>query len=155
MESKTQIHAEPGKQDLNIIRTFDLPVELLFRAYAEPELVAQWMGTKVIKLESQTHGSYRFKTSDPQGNVAFRAKGVIHEFSPNRKIIRTFEMENAPFGVQLELIEFEALSEDTSRLRIHTIYESQDQRDQLMRLPFAFGLNMAHDRLQDIVQKLK
>src|SRR3979411_2660876 len=100
MEQKTKINAEDGKQDIMITREFDLPLELLFKAYAEPELIEQWMGTKVLKLESKKHGSYQFETTDAQGNVVFKANGVIHEFSPNRKITRTFEMDNASFGVQ-------------------------------------------------------
>ncbi len=155
MELKTKIKAEDGRQDLLITREFDLPVELLFKAYAEPEFVEQWMGTKVLKLESKSHGSYRFETSDAKGNVVFKANGVIHEFSPGKKIIRTFEMENAPFGIQLEIYEFEALTDDTSKLTMHVIYESADKRDQLMQLPFKQGLNMAHNRLQDVMAKLK
>jgi uncharacterized protein YndB with AHSA1/START domain len=113
------------------------------------------MGTKVLKLENKKYGGYQFETSDPQGNVVFRANGTIHEFVPDRKITRTFEMENAPFGVQLEFLEFEQLTDDTSKLRMHVIYESIAQRDQLLQLPFAQGINMAHNRLQDVVSKLK
>src|SRR3982750_471046 len=108
MEKKTKINAEDGKQELVITRDFDLPLELVFKAYEEPELVEQWMGTKVLKLESKKHGSYHFETTDPKGNK-HRFNGVIHEFSPNRKITRTFEMEGTPFGVQLEVLEFESL----------------------------------------------
>ena len=155
MELKTKIDAEDGRQDLVITREFDLPLELLFKAYTEPEIVEQWMGTKVLKLESKKHGSYEFETSDAKGNVVFKANGVIHEFSPNRKITRTFEMDNVPFGVQLEVVEFESITDDTSKLRIHTIYESVAKRDQVLKLPFAQGINMAHNRLQEIVSKLK
>ncbi len=81
--------------------------------------------------------------------------GVIHEFIPNQKITRTFEMENTPFGVQLEFLEFEKLTDDTSKLNMHVIYESVAQRDQMLQLPFAQGINMAHNRLQEIVSKLK
>jgi uncharacterized protein YndB with AHSA1/START domain len=155
MERKTKIHAEDGKQDMVITREFDLPLELLFRANTEPEIVEQWMGTKVLKLESKKQGSWQYETKDGNGNVVFRANGVIHEFVPNRKITRTFEMENTPFGVQLEVCEFERLSDDTSKINIHTIYESVEQRDQVLKLPFAQGINMAHNRLQEIVSKLK
>jgi uncharacterized protein YndB with AHSA1/START domain len=155
MEQKTKVIAEEGKQDLNITREFDLPLELLFKAYAEPEIVGQWMGTKVIKLESNKHGSWQFETTDAKGNAVFRANGVIHEFSPNRKITRTFEMENTPFGVQIEFLEFEKLDDDSSKLNMHVIYETVAQRDQMLKLPFAQGINMAHNRLQDIVNKLK
>ncbi|WP_183572145.1 SRPBCC family protein [Mucilaginibacter sp. X5P1] len=155
MEQKTKVNAEDGKQDLVITREFDLPVELLFKAYTEPEFVEQWMGTKVLKLESKKHGSYQFETSDGKGNVAFKASGVIHEFSPNKKITKTFEMEDMPFGVQLEVYEFERLSAGTSKLSMHVIYESVVQRDQVLKLPFAQGINMAHNRIQDIISKLK
>jgi uncharacterized protein YndB with AHSA1/START domain len=155
MERKTKIHAEDGKNDLQIVREFDLPLELLFKAYEEPEIVEQWMGTKVLKLENKKHGGWAFETSDPQGNVVFKANGTIHEFIPNQKITRTFEMENAPFDVQLEFLEFEKLTDDTSKLTIHAVYRTAELRDQMLKLPFAYGINMAHDRLQEIVNKLK
>jgi uncharacterized protein YndB with AHSA1/START domain len=154
MEPKTKITAEDGKQELVITREFDLPLELLFKAYVEPDIVEQWMGTKVLKLESKKHGGYQFETTDPRGNK-YGFNGVIHEFSPNKKITRTFEMENTPFGVQLEFLEFEKLTDETSRLRIHTVFKSVGHRDQILQLPFARGINMAHNRSQDIVGKLK
>jgi uncharacterized protein YndB with AHSA1/START domain len=159
MERKTTIQAENGKQDLLITRDFDLPVELLFKAYEEPELVAQWMGTKVLKLENKQHGGWQFETTDARNKVVFRANGVIHEFMPNRKITRTFQMENPPtsaqrFEVQLEFLEFEPLTLTTSRLTIHTVYRSVASRDLMMQLPFAKGLNMAHNRLQTIMNQV-
>lgn len=155
MEQKTKVNAEEGKQDLLITREFDLPLELVFRAYTEPEIFEQWMGTKVLKLESKKHGSYRFATSDAKGNVVFQANGVIHEFIPNRKITRTFEMENTPFPVQLEFLEFEQLTESTSRFTMHIIYRTVALRDKMLQMPFAQGLNMAHNQLQTIVSKIK
>lgn len=155
MERKTKINAEDGKQELTIIREFDLPLELLFKAYEDASIVEQWMGTKVLKLENKKHGGYQFETTDPKGNVVFRANGVIHAFIPNQKIVRTFEMENAPFDVQLECLEFERLTDNTSKLSMHVVYRSIALRDQMLQLPFAQGINMAHNRLQEIVSKLK
>ncbi len=154
MQQKTNVTAESGKQDLFITREFDLPVELVFKAYTNPGIVEQWMGTKVLKLECKKHGSWQFETTDAKGNVVFAANGAIHEFSPNHKITRTFEMENAPFGVQLEILVFEKLTEETSKLTIHAIYESVVLRDKMLQLPFAQGINMAHNRLQNILGKV-
>jgi len=155
MEKKTKVNAEDGKQELVITREFDLPLELLFKAYIDPGLVEQWMGTKVLKQESKRHGSYQYETTDAKGKMVFKANGVIHEFSPNRKITRTFEMENTLFGVQLEVYEFEKLTDDTSKLNMHVVYESVAQRDQVLKLPFAQGINIAHNRIEEIVSKLK
>jgi len=155
MELKTKVNAEDGKQELVITREFDLPVELLFKAYEDPEIVEQWMTSKVIKLESKKNGSYQLEKADDKRNVVFQANGVIHEFIHNRKITRTFEMSNTPYGVQLEIYEFEKLSDDTSKLNMHVIYESVEQRDQVLQLPFAQGLNWAHNRIQEVLSKLK
>jgi len=155
MEPKTKVHAEDGRQEVIITRDFDLPVELLFTAYVEPEIIEQWMNTKVLKLENQKYGSWEFQTSDPKGNVVFTANGVYHEFVPNEKITRTFEMDNMSLGAQLEFLEFQQLSDVTSRLTMHVVYKSVAVRDQLMQLPFRQGINMAHNKLQEIVNKLK
>jgi hypothetical protein len=64
-------------------------------------------------------------------------------------------MNNAPFGVQLEFLGFEKTGEDSSRLTMHIVYESPAHRDQMLKLPFAQGINMAHNRLQEILTKLK
>ena len=154
MEQKTNVHAEDGKQELVITRDFDLPLELLFKAYEEPELFEQWMGTKVLKMENKKHGSYAFETSY-DGNVVFSANGTIHEFIKNQKIVRTFEMEDSPFPVQLEYLEFEKLNEDKSRLTMHIVFRSVEFRNQLLQMPFAQGINMAHNKLQETAEKLK
>lgn len=152
MEHKTKINFVEGQQDVVIIREFDLPLESLFKAYTEPALVEQWMGTKVLKLESRRYGSWQFETADGQGKVVFRANGVIHEFVPNQKITRTFELENTSFPVQLEFLEFQSLTQHTSQLRMQILYRSISFRDQMMQLPFTKGINLAHNRLQAIVE---
>src|SRR5690606_37211400 len=125
MEQQTKVNAGDGKQEIVITREFDLPLELLFKAYEEPELFEQWMGTKVLKMENKKHGSYAFETSY-NGNVVFRANGTIHEFVPNQKITRTFEMENTPFPIQLEYLEFEELDKQRSQLTIHMVFKSTE-----------------------------
>ncbi|WP_205511770.1 SRPBCC domain-containing protein [Longitalea arenae] len=158
MEMKTKVIAEAGKQNIMITRDFDLPVELLFRAHVDAELFEQWMSheygtTKVRKMECKNHGGWQFETIDKQGNVVFTANGVIHDFVPDQRITRTFEMMNSP--VQLEFLEFEKLSDDTSRLNMQIVFRSVECRDQLLKNPFAQGMNMGHNRLQEIVGKLK
>ncbi|WP_315058424.1 SRPBCC domain-containing protein, partial [Chryseobacterium indoltheticum] len=149
MELKTKIKAEENTQELFITREFELPLELLFKAYEDAEIVEQWMNTKVIKLENYKHGSWKFETSH-DGQVVFSANGVILEFIPNEKITRTFEMENSPFPVQLEFLTFEEIGNDKSKLTIQQIFKSIEYRNQLLKMPFAKGLSMAHDRLQNI-----
>lgn len=153
MEQKTKIHAEDGRQELRITREFDLPLELLFQAYSDAEIVEQWMGTNVLKLENKNHGSYRFETTDPKGNKHYFS-GTYHTYVPDRKIVRTFEIENSPFEPQLEFLDFESLTPETSKLTFQMIYRSVELRDQMLKLPFSQGINMAHNQLEKIVKNL-
>ena len=154
MEAKTKLIAPADRQEIIITREFDLPVEMLYKAYTVPELVEQWMSTKVIKLENKTHGGWQFETSY-DGKVVFSAHGVIHEVIPEQKITRTFEMDNAAFPPQIEYFSFEPLGENSSRLTMHIVFKSVDLRDDMLKLPFAMGINMAHNRLQEILTNLK
>lgn len=151
MALKTNVEAAEGRQEIQISREFELPLDLLFRAFEEADLLEQWMGTKVIKLECMNQGAYRFETTDPIGNKHVFS-GVIHEFKRLQHIVRTFEMENTGFGVQLEFLEFEALGVDRSKLNMHIIFRSIAHRDQLLQLPFAKGINMAHNRIEEILK---
>lgn len=153
MELKTKVHAEDGKQELVITREFEIPVDLLFKAYTDPEILEQWMGTRVLKLENRKHGGYQFETTDPKGNKHLFS-GVMHEYSPERRIVRTFEMENTPFEAQLEFLEFESVTDHTSRLTMQVVYKSAALRDQMLQMPFKQGINMAHNRLETIVKQL-
>ena len=155
MKRKTQVHAGKGTQDILITREFNLPVSSLYRAFVDPEIVAQWMSTNVIRLENKPYGSWQFETSDPNGNIVFSAHGVFHSLNKNTSIIRTFEMGNTAFPVQLEFLEFEPLTENTSKLSMQIVFRTEEDRDNLLKLPFAQGLSMAHDRLQAIAEELK
>ncbi|MCG6146310.1 SRPBCC family protein [Leptospira bandrabouensis] len=152
MELKTKVYAEDGKQELRIEREFDLPTSLVFKAHTEPELIEQWMGNKVLKFEAKNHGSWIFETKNPEGVVLFRANGVLLNIKENESFVRTFEMENTGFPIQLEFFEFQKISETKSKLVMHIIYKSVEQRDQILKMPFAKGINMAHNRLEEIIK---
>lgn len=155
IEYKTKVTAEEGQQEILITREFDLPLELLYRAYSEADLVEQWMGNKVLKLENRAHGSYRFEKRDEHGHIMFSANGSIHSVIKNQNITRTFEMQNTHFPVQLEFLDFEAIDNNTSHLTIKIVFKSIKDRDNVLKLPFAYGINAAHNQLQKIMDNLK
>jgi hypothetical protein len=63
-------------------------------------------------------------------------------------------MENTSFPVQLEFLDFEKLTINTSKLKMQIVYRSVADRDQMLKLPFAQGINMAHNRLQEVMKNL-
>lgn len=157
----TEIIAGENSQELFVIREFDAARELLFEAFINPDLLPQWMGNEfsdmqVEKLDARVHGSWRFVHTDKAGNK-YGFNGVIHQFLKPICIIRTFEFEgiNGSENVQLEFINFDELPYNRSKLTIQTIYKTVSQRDFMLRRGMDKGANMAHNRLQELLHKLK
>jgi hypothetical protein len=57
--------------------------------------------------------------------------------------------------VQLEFLEFESLDDNRSKLSMQIVYRSIADRDQMLKLPFEYGLNMAHNRIQELLATSK
>lgn len=155
MEQKTQVYAKDNEQDILITREFDLPVKTLFKAYVEKDLFEEWMGTDLLEFEFKEYGKYHFEKRNPKGDIIFSGKGAFHSFIPNKMIVRTFEMDVFSLPAQLEFLNFESLTTEKSKLTMHIIFKSVEIRNELLTKPFAVGLNMAHNRLQDIASELK
>ncbi len=81
MANKTTMTAEPGKQELFIIREFDAPRELVFKAYTDPDLYVKWVGPNDLRMtidkwDCRDGGSYRFTHERDGHKYAFF--GVNH-----------------------------------------------------------------------------
>lgn len=152
MEFKTQVSAPEHTQSIIVTREFELPLDLLFEAFEDPMLFEQWMNTKVVRMECMANGAYAFQTQR-DGLVVFSAHGCFHEFTRNQRIVRTFEMDNTPFPPQLEFFEFESIDEEHSRLTMIMLFKSAEFRNQLIQMPFAQGIQMAHNKLQQLMNR--
>lgn len=153
MEQRTKIHTQDKRQELFITREFNLPVKSLFKAFEDKDLFEQWMGTNLLQFDFKEYGKYHFETSNPKGEVVFSGKGTFHGFIPNKMIIRTFEMNVFSLPPQLEFLNFKAFTKETSSLTMHIIFKSVEAKKELLKRPFAIGLNMAYDRLESLLNK--
>jgi hypothetical protein len=57
--------------------------------------------------------------------------------------------------VQLEILNFNPIDEERSQLRMKVIYESLAHRDRILKMGMTHGISLAHDRLEQLKQKLK
>jgi uncharacterized protein YndB with AHSA1/START domain len=160
-KNKTTITVEPGKQELFITREFDAPRELVFRAYTDPAIYAQWLGPKGLTttfdvFEPVSGGKYRFIQKDQDGNE-FSFHGVTHEVLPNERIIGTFEFDGLPEAghVVLETTRFEALPGDRTRVTSQSVFQSVSDRDGMVQSGMEHGVVEGYERLDEILEGLK
>lgn len=160
-EKQTKITAEPGRLDIVIEREVDAPREMVFRAFTEPELYAQWLGprgfaTNIETLEARNGGSWRFTQKDSDGNE-YSFHGVYHEVLPNERIIGTFEYDGLPESghVSLERTVLEEVAGNRTRLVSTSVYLSIEDRDGMLQSGMSEGVEEGYSRLDELLDRLK
>ncbi len=157
MANRTQITAEPRKQEICITREFDAPRELVFKAHTDPELYVQWLGPRELRMTIETFeprngGRWRYIHEDQAGNK-YAFHGVNHEVLAPERIIGTFEFEGLPEKghVALGTVKFEALPGNRTRLRSQSVFQSVADRDGMLRSGMERGVNEGYDRLDELL----
>jgi uncharacterized protein YndB with AHSA1/START domain len=155
--NETIITAEPGQPQLLIDREFDAPLELVYRAYTDPELLVQWLGPRRLAMTMEQYeprhgGSYRYIHRDTDG-TEYMFRGVFHGTPSPDGIVQTFEFEGAPGHVALETARFEDLGGRT-RVRASSVYQSVDDRDAAIASGMESGIHESHERLTELLPTL-
>lgn len=152
--SRTTINAPAGQPFIDVQREFQAPRDLVFRAFTEPELLAQWLGPRkyemiVDEYDVRAGGSWRYRHRGADGTEhAFH--GVFHgDPSPDR-MVQTFEYEGAPGHVSLDQLVLEELDGATV-VRTHSVFQSVAARDAMIENGMEGGMNEGFDRLDELL----
>jgi uncharacterized protein YndB with AHSA1/START domain len=154
MSNPVVIEVVPGTSYADLTREFDAPVEAVFRAHADPELYAQWIGpraldTTITQWDFRTGGNYGFEQTDAEGTYAFR--GVIHSVVPNELIIQTFEYLGAPGEVSLDRLRFEALPGGRTRLVGRSVLTSKEALEAMIAEGMEYGVREGYEKLDELL----
>ena len=155
---KTEYTIEPGKQDITSTTILDAPRELVFKAYTDPKLFAQWWGPRrykieIEKFESRPGGEWKVThVADDGGRHGFR--GVNHDLVAPERICSTFEYLGVPGHVALQTATFEPLGNKT-RLVAHQVFESVMDRDGMVASGMQEGADESIERLAELLEKMK
>ncbi|TDE92605.1 polyketide cyclase [Occultella glacieicola] len=154
MSNPTTITAPPGVPFIEITREFDAPVDAVYRAHAEPELVKQWLGPRgyemtIDRYDVTSGGGYAYRHVD--GDQEYRFRGVFHTARKNELIIQTFEYEGFPDTVSIETLTFESLDGDRTRITGRSAYPTQEARDGMVESGMESGINDGYERLDELL----
>jgi len=153
---ETQIVADPDVPLVRIVREFDAPKELVFRAHTDPDLLVQWLGPRSLEMridhfDCRSGGSYRYIHSRDGEEYAFR--GCFHEVRPDELIVQTFTFEGFPEGVALEKLVFEDLGDGRTRLTATSLVDSFEGRDAFVASGMETGIVEGYERLDDVLAR--
>jgi uncharacterized protein YndB with AHSA1/START domain len=152
---ETEIYADPALPTIRIVREFDAPRDRVFRAWTDPELVAQWMGPRSVTMhiehwDARTGGSWRYRAGDDSGfDMGFW--GCFHEVRQDERLVQTFSFEGAPDGVSLETMTFEELPGGRSRTTALSVVESMEIRDAILSSGMEVGVVEGYEKLDELL----
>jgi len=89
--------------DLIITRVFDAPVELVWKAWTEPEHLMRWWGPKTFtspscKIDLRVGGKYLFCMRDSDGKD-YWSTGIFREIVPQKRLVFTDSFSDAQGNV--------------------------------------------------------
>lgn len=154
MSNALTVTAEPGTPFIDAVREFDATPEQLFRAHTERDLVQQWLGPKgyemrIEEYDAKPGGWYRYLHKDPDGNE-YGFRGCFHTVEAER-VTQTFEFDGAPGHISLDTATFEDLGGGRTRLRIHSVFQSVEDRDAMAQSGMEEGMSSAYDQLDELL----
>lgn len=153
----TTISALPGLPFIDMEREFDAPRDLVFRAYTEPDLLAQWLGPRrltmrVDRWDVRDGGAWRYVHREADG-TEYGFRGVFHGPQTPDGMLQTFEFEGAPGHVSLDKLVLEEHGGRTV-IRLHSVYQSVADRDAMIESGMEGGVNEGFERLEELLASL-
>jgi uncharacterized protein YndB with AHSA1/START domain len=158
MAGKTEISATPGGYEIVITRVLDAPVDKVWRAYHDPELVKQWLGprrleSKINTWEMKPGGRWSMTHHDPEANMDFDFTGFVIDIKEKERSVRTFEFSGVPGHISFETAVFEDLG-DKTKVVATSVFQSPEDRDGMLQSGMEEGVTEGFERLDELLPKI-
>ena len=144
---------EPAERELVIIRIFDAPRELVFRAWTDPRLAKDWFGPRDypathMEMDVRPGGAWRGCLRSTESGKELRLGGVFREVTPPERVIFTFAWEEeGERGLETEVTLTFTERDGKTRMTFRQVpFQSVEERD-----GHQGGWTSSFDRLEEYV----
>ncbi len=147
--SRPAVVTLPADTQILIMREFDAPRHLVFKAWTTPELIKRWWsggrGTvTTAEVDLPVGGRWRYAmVADGGAEVAFH--GEYREIVPDERIVWTEVFESMP---DAEAVSTLTLTEKDGRTTLTLLVRHASQENRDRHLQYGDSLQVAMDRLE-------
>ncbi len=144
----------PTPTTIRIVRSFDAPIALVWRAHIEPELIKQWMtgppdhSLPVCEIDFRVGGKARYVWKNPQFEMGMTAEFL--EIVENKRIVHTEVFDGWPEGSSTVTTSF-VETQGRTKITIEIEYLNQEARDQAMQPGFEEGYAASYETLDRLL----
>ena len=148
----------PADDEILIVREFDAPRHLVYRAYTTPELVSRWWPGERGEMESceidlRVGGRWRY-VMVAKGDFQVAFHGEFSELVENERLVTTEVYEGAPESPALNIVTFEESGNRTT-LTIVMKVESREVRDMIIDSGMEGGMQEGMDLMEELARSLR
>jgi uncharacterized protein YndB with AHSA1/START domain len=134
-------------------RVFQASRERVWRAFTDPELIAQWWGrgNKLVieRMEVERGGHWRYLEHAPDGVHGF--EGRYREVTPPERLVQTFEWDGMPGYVAVTTVTLEDLGDGRTRVVTTSLFHTTEERDGMLSSGMEQGLNQSYAALDALL----
>ena len=150
----------PTDDQIKVVREFDAPANLVYRAVTEPELVKRWWGARrgamtVAEIDLRVGGKWRYVMDASNGQeVGFH--GEFREIVPNERIVQTEAYEGIPDPDESANVNTMTLVEADGRTTMELLIQcvNKESRDMQIASGMEEGMQESYDDLEDVAKSL-
>jgi uncharacterized protein YndB with AHSA1/START domain len=147
--------ATPSDREVVVERVFNASREVVWRAFTEPELLAQWWGrgNKLVveKLELRRGGRWRFVEHADDGVHGF--EGVYREVTPPERLAWTFAWDGMAGDAVQDTTTFEDLGDGRTKVVSRSLFQTSGERDAMLGFGMQKGLEESYVALDRLLAK--
>jgi uncharacterized protein YndB with AHSA1/START domain len=154
----------PSETEVKVIRTFDAPAHLVWRAYTEPDLIKRWMlgpagwSMPVCEMDLRMDGGYRWRWRNAESGREFGFHGVFLRVEPNVQIVHTQIFDPGTVGGNMAGAAVVAVSfeEANGHTRAVTLikFESREERDGALSTGMTHGMEASYRLLDSALAEI-
>jgi uncharacterized protein YndB with AHSA1/START domain len=147
----------PSDRELVIMRTFNGPAHLVYKAWTTPELLQRWWAPKSsgatligCDIDLRVGGKYRYEFAHPSSEQTMAFFGQYLEVVPNARIVWTNEDSGDQGPVSTLTLEEK---DGQTHLRMSEVYPTKEAADEAAG-GMAQGMPEQYEQLDDLLVEL-
>lgn len=156
-DNRTKVERKSDRE-LVVTRTFNGPANIVFQAWAKPELFQRWWTPKSFgitflscEMDVRTGGTYRLMFSHPSSEKPMAFFGRYIEVIPNARIVWT--NDEGEDGGAITTVTFEERGGETLVV-MHDLYPSKEALDDACNSGSTSGAAETFDQLDELLTTL-
>ena len=165
---KTAQQAEvtlPSEREVKVVRSFDAPRALVYRAHVEPALVRRWMlgppgwSMPVCEMDLRVGGKYRWRWRADDGGAEFGFYGEFRAVEPHIRLVHTETFDPGTMGGEHsggEALITTSFDETGGVTTVTTLMDfgTQESRDKAMSTGMTTGMEQSFQQLDRLLVEI-